>query len=213
MDFDIERILYTLPAVIAGLGLHEWAHAFSAWKLGDVTAKEEGRVSFNPLRHLDPLGLLFIVLLGFGWAKPVRFNPQNLSHPRRDRALIAAAGPAANLFLGIAVLCFLKFGFEFAFEGMMSLPPKVLNASLKFLFYAAAVNLGLFMFNILPIPPLDGSHLFFSSLSIDERTEARMLKFGGIALLVLVYIENRTDIDIIPIHIFVDKVFGLFGFA
>jgi Zn-dependent protease len=213
MDFDIQRILYTLPAVLAGLGLHEWAHAFTAWKLGDVTAKAEGRVSFNPLRHLDPVGLVFIVLLGFGWAKPVRFNPENLSHPRRDRALIAAAGPAANLLLGLAVLLFLKLAFDFAFEKMLSLPPKVLTASLRFLFSAASVNLGLFVFNMLPLPPLDGSHIFFSGIQMQPRTEKRVLQFGALALLLIILAENRTGINIIPIHIFIDKVFGVFGFA
>jgi Zn-dependent protease len=212
-NFDIERILYTLPAVIIGLGLHEWAHAFTAWKLGDATAKEEGRVSFNPLRHLDPLGFLFIVFFGFGWAKPVRFNPENLSRPRRDRALIAAAGPVSNLLLGTAVLCFLKLIFTFAPGMLLGLPPKVFEVSISILLYMAATNLGLFIFNILPIPPLDGSHLFFSGLKIDPRTEARMLKFGGLALIVLIVVGNRIDADILPVHVFVSKVFSLFGFG
>ncbi|MDR1316338.1 MAG: site-2 protease family protein [Spirochaetales bacterium] len=215
MDFDIERMLYTLPAVIIGLGLHEWAHAFTAWKLGDVTAKEEGRVSFNPLRHLDPLGFIFIVFVGFGWAKPVRFNPENLSHPRRDRALIAAAGPVSNLLLGLAVLGFLKLLLMFLFTSMfiMNLPPKVLDVSLKILLHTAATNLGLFIFNILPVPPLDGSHIFFSSLKLDPATEARILKFGGLALFILILLENRLATGILPIHIFVNKVFSLFGFG
>ncbi|MDR1932881.1 MAG: site-2 protease family protein [Spirochaetales bacterium] len=213
MNFDIERMLYTVPAVIAGLGLHEWAHAFTAWRLGDVTAKEEGRVSFNPLRHLDPLGFLFIVFAGFGWARPVRFNPENLSHPRRDRALIAMAGPVSNLLLGIAVLCFLKLSFKFALITILSLPARVVDVSLNLLLYMAATNLGLFIFNILPVPPLDGSHLLFSGLKIDPRTEARILRFGAIALFILIYVENRTHANILPIRFFVGRVFGLFGFG
>jgi Zn-dependent protease len=213
MNFDIERMLYTLPGVIIGLGLHEWAHAFTAWKLGDLTAKEEGRVSFNPLRHLDPIGFLFIVFAGFGWAKPVRFHPENLSRPRRDRALIAAAGPVANLLLGLAVLCFLKLIFAFALVFVRDLPPKALEALLSLLLYMAATNLGLFIFNILPIPPLDGSHLFFSGLKIEPRTEARILKFGGLALFALILAENGLDSGILPIRIFVNKVFSLFGFG
>jgi Zn-dependent protease len=214
MDFDIERILYSLPGVIVGLGLHEWAHAFTAWKLGDATAKEEGRVSLNPFRHLDVLGLFFIVIAGFGWAKPVRFNPENLSHPRRDRMLIAAAGPVTNLLLGMALLCVLRLTYEFALEGMKrSLSPQLVKLSLRVLLYAASVNLGLFMFNILPIPPLDGSHIFFSGLRMDARTESRVLRMGTIALFAIIIIENRTGADILPIHIFVDKVFALFGFT
>jgi Zn-dependent protease len=204
MDFDIERTLYTLPGVIIGLALHEWAHAFVAWKLGDTTAKTEGRVSFNPLRHLDPIGLVFIVFLGFGWAKPVRFNPENLSHPRRDRSLIAAAGPFSNLVLALGVLCGLKLMVLFA-PGF-SLP----SAPAEILLYLIIVNLGLFMFNMLPLPPLDGSHIFFSGIPMDPKTENRVLKFGALALLLIIVVENRLHIDIIPIRFFVNKVFSLF---
>jgi Zn-dependent protease len=108
MDFSIERILYSMPAVIAGLSVHEFSHAYMAMKLGDSTARDEGRVSLNPLRHLDPLGFLFIVLVGFGWAKPVRFNPENLKHKKRDRILIALAGPLSNFVLGAVALLALK---------------------------------------------------------------------------------------------------------
>jgi Zn-dependent protease len=212
MNFDIERILYSLPGVIFGLGLHEWAHAFTAWKLGDVTAKEEGRVSLNPIRHLDVLGLFFIVVAGFGWAKPVRFCPENLSHPRRDRVLIALAGPLTNLLLGLAVLCLLKLLLLMPGGFNPHLPPEALNICLSILLYAAAVNLGLFMFNILPIPPLDGSHIFFSGLRMDAQMENRILRMGTIVLFVIIYFENRTDMDILPIHIFVEKVFTVFGF-
>jgi Zn-dependent protease len=212
MDFNIEQILYTLPGVILGLGLHEWAHAFTAWKLGDITAKEEGRVSLNPLRHLDFLGLFFIVIAGFGWAKPVRFNPENLRHPRRDRMLIALAGPLTNLLLGIGVLCLLQLVIYLIPHYGPRLPPEILKGFLSILLYAASVNLGLFIFNILPIPPLDGSHIFFSSLRLDAQTENRILRIGTIALFAIIIIENRTNANILPIHFFVEKVFGLFGF-
>jgi len=204
LDFNWQRILATLPGVVVGLGLHEWAHAFTAWKLGDTTAKEEGRVSFNPLRHLDPLGLMFIVGFGFGWAKPVRFNPDNLSHPRRDRALIAAAGPLSNLILGLVILASLKFAVRFI-PGFS--PPIVV---LEILFYAASVNLGLFLFNLLPLPPLDGSHILFSGIHLEAQTEKRVLKFGALALLGLIIIENRVGVNILPIRVFVSKVFNLF---
>jgi Zn-dependent protease len=204
MNFDIEKTLYTLPGVIIGLAVHEWAHAFTAWKLGDRTAKSEGRVSFNPLRHLDPLGLVFIVFMGFGWARPVRFNPENLSRPRRDGALIAAAGPVSNLILALGVLCCLKL--------MVLLAPGFfLPAALaNILIYTAAVNLGLFVFNLLPLPPLDGSHILFSGIRMDPKTESRVLKFGALVLLLIIIIENTLRVGIIPIHIFVNKVFSVF---
>ena len=204
MDFDWERMLATLPGVVVGLGLHEWAHAFTAWKLGDLTAKAEGRVSFNPLRHLDPLGLLFIVVMGFGWAKPVRFNPDNLAHPRRDRALIAAAGPLSNLIVGLAILSCLKLALLYISGFYLPL------MAAKILFYAASVNLGLFAFNILPLPPLDGSHILFSGMRLEPQTENRMLKFGALALILVIIAENRMDVNILPIGAFIDMVFELF---
>ena len=204
MNFDWERMLAALPGVIVGLGLHEWAHAFTAWKLGDLTAKEEGRVSFNPLRHLDPLGLLFIVVMGFGWAKPVRFNPDNLAHPRRDRALIAVAGPLSNLALGLGILSCLKLAIFFIPGFYLPL------MAAKIVFYAASVNLGLFAFNSIPLPPLDGSHILFSGMRLDVQTENRLLKFGALALLLVIVVENNTDMTILPIGTFIDMVFELF---
>ena len=204
MDFDWERILAALPGVVVGLGLHEWAHAFTAWKLGDLTAKAEGRVSFNPLRHLDPLGLLFIVVMGFGWAKPVRFSPDSLARPRRDRAIIAAAGPLSNLVLGLAVLSSLKLASLYIAGFYLPL------MAAKILFYAASVNLGLFVFNILPLPPLDGSHILFSGMRLEAQTESRMLKFGALALILVIIVESNTGVNILPIGAFVDMVFELF---
>ena len=90
---NLQNILYTIPAILLALTIHECSHALCAWKLGDNTARDQGRITLNPLKHIDIIGFLFIMIAGFGWAKPVQFNPQNLKHYRRDRALIAAAGP------------------------------------------------------------------------------------------------------------------------
>jgi len=98
---DIKTTLYVLPGIILGLTIHEFCHAYCAYKLGDNTAKDQGRLTFNPIKHIDVIGFIFIILAGFGWAKPVEFNPENLKNPRRDKALIAAAGPVSNFIMGV----------------------------------------------------------------------------------------------------------------
>ena len=88
MHFDIIDTLYSLPGIVIGLTLHEYCHTLAAYKLGDGTVKADGRLTFDPIKHIDPIGFLFIVIAGFGWAKPVSFDPRNLAHPRRNRVII-----------------------------------------------------------------------------------------------------------------------------
>lgn len=104
MNIDYLWLLKTIPAVIIGLTIHELAHAYTAYKLGDMTAKNDGRLTFNPLKHIDPLGFILIVIAGFGWAKPVGFNPDNLKNKHRDEILISLAGPFSNFLLAILFL-------------------------------------------------------------------------------------------------------------
>jgi Zn-dependent protease len=103
-----QNIIYSLPGIILGLTVHEYSHALAAYKLGDYTARDQGRLSFNPLRHIDIIGFLFIIFAGFGWAKPVQFQPGNLRRPRRDKALIAAAGPLSNFLLALILIFLIK---------------------------------------------------------------------------------------------------------
>ena len=205
MNFNWQRILISLPGIIIGLTLHEYCHAFAAYRLGDHTAREMGRLTFNPLKHIDPIGFLFIIIAGFGWAKPVQFNPGNLRHPRRDKAIIAAAGPLSNLVLALI--------FIFIIKAWMALPGFTGSPDGAFSFFytdffigfitvvlrGAAINLGLFVFNLFPIPPLDGSHIVFSGLNLNPETEARIMKIGAPALFILLIIQNRTNLTILPI--------------
>ncbi|MFA6506745.1 MAG: site-2 protease family protein [Treponemataceae bacterium] len=195
MSFNLESALYSIPAVIAGLTIHEAAHATTAYALGDGTAKDQGRISLNPLKHLDPFGLLFIIFAGFGWAKPVEFNKQLLKHPRRDEALIAAAGPISNLVLGLFTTLLLKFVANVLPHSATGMYPVIVNLLLFTIF----INFGLFIFNMIPIPPLDGSHVLLSWLNVAPETEARLYRFGMPLLFGILILENITRIDILPI--------------
>ncbi|MCL2411501.1 MAG: site-2 protease family protein [Treponema sp.] len=203
---DFERILYFLPGVLLGLTVHEYFHAFAAYKLGDNTARDQGRLTLNPVKHIDVIGLLFIIFAGFGWAKPVQFNPENLSNPRRDKAIIAAAGPLSNLVLGI-LFC---FALRAVLESGVA-PSDFIGHLYMVLLYAAVINFGLFVFNLLPIPPLDGSHIVFSGLNLSYDTETKIRKLGLPILFLVIIAQNHLDIPIIPIMPIVRALMGLFG--
>ena len=155
-----ELILSALAALIA-LTLHEYAHGYAAYKLGDNTAKAMGRLSLNPIHHIDPIGALCMVLFHFGWAKPVPINPLNFKDPKKGFAITALAGPLTNLVLGffttfIYVLCANTFKVsESAFVTALE------KNTLLFLLYFFSINIGLAIFNLIPVPPFDGSRILY----------------------------------------------------
>jgi Zn-dependent protease len=202
---DWQNTLYMLPGVIIGLTVHEYCHALCAWKLGDSTARDQGRLTLNPLKHIDIIGFIFIIIAGFGWAKPVQFAPENLRNLRRDKALIAAAGPLSNLILGILFILSIKamFYFQIAYNNFT-------ESLFWVLFFSATINLGLFIFNLLPIPPLDGSHIVFSGLNISMETEARIRQIGMPLLIVILIVQNYTSITIIPISKMIEAIIDFF---
>jgi Zn-dependent protease len=215
-----QNIVYSLPGIILGLTVHEYSHALAAYKLGDYTARDQGRLSFNPLRHIDIIGFLFIIFAGFGWAKPVQFQPGNLRHPRRDKALIATAGPLSNLLLAMILIFVLK-GYlawrEYLYisDGGGSMLFSILNSNLAYQLLmivqrAVIINLGLFVFNLIPIPPLDGSHIVFSGLNLRPETEYKIMKVGAPLLFIIIIIQNRIDVTILPIGRIVNAILGIF---
>jgi Zn-dependent protease len=198
--------LYSLPGIVIGLTVHEYCHAQAAYALGDGTAKDQGRLTLNPLRHIDIIGFIFILVAGFGWAKPVQFSPDALAHPRRDKALIAAAGPLSNLAIALILLFALRFVFPHVFSGN-SKPMAILFI---IIYYAATINLGLFVFNLIPIPPLDGSHIVFSGLNLAPETEYRIMRIGAPALFIILILQNRIGVTILPIGKIVRAIMSLF---
>ncbi|PJA47363.1 site-2 protease family protein [Candidatus Uhrbacteria bacterium CG_4_9_14_3_um_filter_36_7] len=147
-----------LCSIVIALTIHEFSHALVAKWRGDSTAEREGRLSLNPLVHIDLFGFLPLLVLGFGWAKPVPFNPYNLQNPKWDSVLVALAGPASNLFFAMVS----AVAFRWLLSNQWTEITSVLSA---FLFLNVLINLFLLFFNVIPIHPLDGSKLFFALFS------------------------------------------------
>jgi len=214
---NIQNILYSLPGIIIGLTVHEYCHALASYKLGDSTARDQGRMTFNPAKHLDPVGSLFIIFAGFGWAKPVQFNPENLANLRRDKAIIAAAGPLSNLLLALAFIGIIRLWLILA--GAAAPADSALTGFLRsehvFVFInvvlrAAVINIGLFVFNLLPIPPLDGSHIVFSGLNLPMEMQFRIMRIGAPLLFGIIIIQNFANITILPIRPLVSMILHFF---
>ena len=145
------RLVIRLPVILIALPVHEFAHGFVAHLCGDDTAKHNGRLTLNPMAHLDPIGTLCLIFAPIGWAKPVPVNPHNFRNPRSDDIKVSAAGPASNFLLAVISLILLKVIFQ-VFTHLPAWLPAML-------FISVFLNIGLGLFNLLPLFPLDGSHI------------------------------------------------------
>lgn len=185
----LASLLFSLPVMLFALSLHETAHGFVAWKCGDPTAHNLGRLTLNPLRHLDPLGMLSMLVFGFGWAKPVPINVRYFRNPKRGMALSAAAGPAANLILG--ALNAVLFG---VCAALTYLPdaPAFLSWIGIFFELGAEINFLYMAFNLIPVPPFDGSRMVLAFLP--PKTYFGLMRYERqimIGLLVALFVLSR----------------------
>lgn len=193
-------LVVTVAAALLCITIHETCHGWAAYRLGDPTAKQAGRLTLNPLRHIDLLGLVCMAVAHFGWAKPVPINPRNFHHFRRDTALTALAGPLSNLVL--AVVAFTLYCAGVWLDGYLG-EPGWLYYILLFLNYITGMSAGLAVFNLFPIPPLDGSKVLYALLP--ERYYRWLLRYERFGFLVLAVLLITGVLDG-PMNFLLDKL-------
>ena len=189
MDLLLDIAIIAIPALIC-ITIHELAHGYVAYRLGDNTAKDMGRLTLNPIKHIDPIGLAMILVIGFGWAKPVPVNMGNFKNPKVGMALTALAGPLSNIILAFIVI--------FIFV-LLPAPQDMTGVFImQIIVRMALLNVALAIFNMLPIPPLDGSKILFSLLPENLYYKLmRYERYGMILLLAIMLLGTFTGINLI----------------
>lgn len=174
---SLQSIALMLPAIVLGLTFHEYAHGLVAYRLGDNTARAQGRLTINPVAHVDPVGLILLFLAGFGWAKPVPINPLNFKGDmKRGILLVSLAGPATNLLLAIAAAVIYR-----VLAGLQ------LPYFTDIIFYIIYINVVLAVFNLIPVPPLDGSKILAGILPGRQEWLHKLEAYGMIFLILLIF--------------------------
>ncbi|MDP4239657.1 MAG: site-2 protease family protein [Bacteroidota bacterium] len=202
MGIDLIESLKIIPAAVIGLTVHEFSHGYTAYKLGDDTAKKDGRLTLNPLKHIDWMGFFLIVIAGFGWAKPVIFNPDNLKHKHRDEILISIAGPFSNFLLAILFFVIARLLYFADFFQATKFGLETINVIMIW----GVINFSLFIFNLIPLPPLDGSHLYLTFLKeIHPKLMMNIYKYGTLVLFAIIIAESQFKIEILHLS-------GIIGF-
>ncbi len=196
--FDLSSLFVRIPAVLIAITVHEFAHAYAAYRMGDPTAANQGRLSLNPLHHLDPIGTLMLVFFRFGWAKPVPINPYNFKEYKKGVVLVSLAGPASNIMMAFvgAILARIIF-------------PLNIPILVQFIFNFIYINIVLAVFNLLPVPPLDGSRLITVLIPPKyEHISMALERYGFLMLIGLIIIFPGIFFSIVqPITLFLLNLF------
>ena len=177
-------LVLSIPGLLLALSMHEFAHGYAAYKMGDNTAKYSGRLSINPFDHLDPIGTLCLFLFQFGWAKPVPINPYNFKNQRKGTIIVSLAGPLMNFFIA--------FASAFLMEVVRRFMPmsKITDFIWLILYYSELLNIGFMVFNLIPIPPLDGSKILLELLPYRYRNFFYQIERYSTIILVLIVGTN-----------------------
>lgn len=192
-------LLVSVPGVLIAITFHEFAHGYVAYKLGDNTAKLEGRLSLNPLDHLDPIGTLMLLLAGFGWGKPVNVNPSNYTRKismEKGEALVSLAGPLMNIILSI-IFAIIYFAI-YKFANATFLSSTVGNVLMLLISATISINVGLGIFNLIPLPPLDGSKIIMPFLPYKAKQWFRNNEQISYIIFVVIWITGIAGIIISP---------------
>ncbi|MBI4228396.1 MAG: site-2 protease family protein, partial [Deltaproteobacteria bacterium] len=211
MDFNLNLILIQAPVILFALTIHEYCHGFVANYLGDDTALRQGRLTLNPIAHLDVVGTILMFLVGFGWAKPVPVNPHNFKNPKKGMLLVALAGPLSNLLTAILAAQVLRYlipsviGSDQAVSGIYS-------TLLVVIVLTVIYGVGLAIFNILPIPPLDGSRVLYGLLPERQAYAYSRFEPYGIMILFALFLFGGRVFSVViwyPVSIITELISGL----
>ncbi len=202
-----QQLLFQLPPLLFALTLHEYAHGYVAYRLGDPTAYRAGRLSLNPLRHLDPLGTLAFFFIKIGWAKPVPVNPAYFRNPRQDMLWVALAGPLTNLALAVISALLLRVMlFAIAVLPEMPILQAILLPLVWMLVASIWINLVLCVFNVLPIPPLDGGRIIAGLLPANLAGSFAALERYGFLFILILALTGVLSSIILPIITFANNL-------
>ena len=208
-DLDLKFLLIFVPVILFSLTIHEYSHAYIANKLGDDTAKRLGRLTLNPLKHLDPIGTILLLLVHFGWAKPVPVDPRNFKDPKKDMLYVAIAGPISNIITAIISGILLKFiVFNLASAGAFGAYTVPL---IQFLVWMIFIGVVLAVFNMLPIPPLDGSRVLYGLLPDHLANSIKKIETYGILIVFGIMLFGGRTFSYILIYPFL-KFLEIFSF-
>jgi len=188
--FSTQDIIYKLmliPGILLGFVLHEFAHALMADKLGDPTPRSQGRITLDPRAHIDWVGFFMIILIGFGWAKPVMTNPRNYRKPKRDDILVSLAGPFMNLLIATVFLLLIKL---IDVSGVYSSDNVILVKVVEMLDYSAQINVLLFVLNLLPFPNFDGYHVITNLFNTWKYRFFNLLEQYGMIIFILLAVSG-----------------------
>ena len=189
-----DQLLF-LPAILVGLTFHEAAHGFASHMLGDPTPKLQGRLSLNPLKHIDPIGFLALFFAGFGWGKPVEINPMYYKNKRRDELIVSLAGVTTNFVIAV-IAC---FAMKFSIDYMGSHGMNIISYSVFMIFnYMMTINIVLMVFNLLPVPPLDGFGVVTQIFNLKKYDWYYKVYSNGFLILMFLIVFNITDKILTP---------------
>lgn len=188
--------LLMLPGIIIGLSFHEYAHGIVSYKLGDPTPKVQGRLTLNPIAHIDPIGFVMLIVVGFGWGIPVQIDPRFYKHRRRDEALVAVAGVTMNLIIAIVLTVILKLIMMTAGNIIYTDAGSIAISMIQ---YGVLINIILMIFNLLPVPPLDGFNLITQVFNLDRFEWTKTIRRYGYMILLFLVMFNVTGLIIRPI--------------
>ena len=200
MDYFIQLLL-AIPGVIIAMTFHEYAHARAAVALGDFTPRLMGRLTLDPRAHIDPIGLIMLFLVRFGWAKPVMINPRNFRKPRRDDILVSVAGPAMNLFLGFIAFYVMKLSYWHYID--------VSPITYEIIQMICVCNINFAIFNMLPIPPLDGSHILRNLLPPNLAYRYQSIEQYSMLILVVCVVTPIPQYILKPLGDFVIAIYSI----